>query len=222
MPPAATPTLLDEFSKGLWRENPVFVLVLGLCPSLAVTNSLINGVAMGGATLFVLLGSSILVSLLRKAIPKPVRIAAYIIIISTFVTIADFVLAAFLPEVHKQLGAFIALIVVNCMILGRAEAFASRHSVGPSVADALGMSAGFTAVLVVLGGMREILGNGTLGGVVLFGDRFEPWVVMKLPPGGFLGLGFLLVMLHMVKGRLERRKAQAVSPPDTPDLRRAA
>ncbi len=196
---------LDELVKGLWRENPVFIAVLGLCPALAVTNSLTNGLVMGLATTFVLVGSSLLVSLLRKVIPRPVRISVYIIIIATFVTTVDFVLAALMPVAHKQLGAFISLIVVNCLILGRQEAFSSRNSVGLALADALGMSGGFTLALALIGAVREVLGNGSLFGYPLFGEGFEPWVIMILPPGGFLTVGVLLVLFAWGQARLERR-----------------
>ena len=177
---------MQEFVKGLWRENPVFIAVLGICPALAVTNSAINALAMGLATTFVLVCSSILVSLLRNAIPKQVRITAFIVIIATFVTVIDFMLAAFFPDIHKALGAFIALIVVNCLILGRQEAFASKNRVSLSVLDALGMSLGFTFALLCIGMIREILGNGSLFDISLFGPSFEPWIIMILPPGGFL------------------------------------
>ncbi len=190
-----------EFVKGLWEENPVFIALLGLCPALAVTNSAINALAMGAATLFVLVGSSTLVSLMRHLIPKAVRVPLYVIIIATFVTVADFTLQALLPDVHKELGAFIALIVVNCLILGRQEAFASRNTVGLAVADALGMSIGFTFALFCVGAIREVLGAGSLFGVDIFGPNFEPWVVMILPPGGFLTLGFLLVLFAWIKER---------------------
>src|SRR5210317_1507365 len=183
----------EEFLKGLWKENPVFVAVLGMCPALAVTNTAINSLAMGLATTFVLVCSSILVSSLRKIIPKQVRITAYIIIIATFVTVVDFGLAAFTPYIHKELGAFIALIVVNCLILGRQEAFASKNTVGLAIMDALGMGLGFTFALFSIGVIREVLGNGSLFGASLFGDSFEPWVIMILPPGGFFALGFLLL-----------------------------
>lgn len=183
----------EEFLKGLWKENPVFVAVLGMCPALAVTNSAINALAMGLATTFVLISSSLLVSLFRNIIPKPVRITAFIVIIATFVTVVDLLLAAFAPIVHKELGAFIALIVVNCLILGRQEAFASKNRLFPALADAAGMSVGFTFALLCIGVIREVLGNGSLFGVGLFGEGFEPWVVMILPPGGFFALGFLLL-----------------------------
>jgi len=151
---------------------------------------------MGLATTFVLVNSSILVSSLRKAIPKQVRITSYIIIIATFVTVVDFLLSAFFPVIHKELGAFIALIVVNCLILGRQESFASKNKIGPAIADAAGMSAGFTFALLCIGVIREILGSGSLFGFDLFGASFEPWVVMVLPPGGFFALGFLLLFFN--------------------------
>lgn len=193
-----------EFLKGLWKENPVFVAVLGMCPVLAVTNTAINSLAMGLATTFVLVCSSILVSSLKNVIPKQVRITAYIIIIATFVTVVDFALAAFSPVIHKELGAFIALIVVNCLILGRQEAFASKNSVGLSILDALGMSLGFTFALLCIGIPREILGSGSLFNIDLFGAQFEPWVVMILPPGGFFMLGFLLLGFNWYKQRKKR------------------
>jgi electron transport complex protein RnfE len=196
-----------EFTKGLWKENPVFIAVLGLCPAMAVTNSLVNGLVMGLASTFVLVGSSFLVSLLRRVIPKPVRISVFIIIIATFVTTVDFLLAAFLPEAHKQLGAFISLIVVNCLILGRQEAFASRHRVGLSLADATGMALGFTLALVMIGAVRELLGSGSLAGVPIMGENYEPWAIMILPPGGFLTLGGLLTLFAWLAQRQAARTA---------------
>ncbi|MCP3868128.1 MAG: electron transport complex subunit E [Gammaproteobacteria bacterium] len=194
----------QEFVKGLWRDNPVFVQVLGMCPMLAVTNSAINALVMGGATLFVLIGSSFLVASLKKWIPKQVRISLYIIIIATFVTVADYSLLALMPGVHKELGAFIPLIVANCMILGRQEAFASRHGVRFAVLDAAGMALGFTLALFALGSVREILGNGSLFNIPLFGDTFEPWVIMILPPGGFITLGLILLVFNWAAVRKQR------------------
>ena len=194
----------QEFVKGLWRDNPVFVQVLGMCPMLAVTNSAINALAMGLATFFVLVGSSFLVSSLRQWIPRQVRISTYIIIIATFVTATDFTLQALVPTVHKELGAFIPLIVANCMILGRQEAFASKHSPRLAVVDAMGMASGFLFALFTLGSVREILGEGALFGVDLFGSSFEPWVIMILPPGGFLTLGVLLLLFSWIKQRKDR------------------
>jgi electron transport complex protein RnfE len=200
----------QEFVKGIWKENPVFVMVLGMCPMLAVTNTAMNAVAMAAATTFVLVGSSLLVSLLRKLIPKQVRISTYIIIIATFVTVADFTLEAYAPDRHRELGAFISLIVVNCLILGRQEAFASRHRTLVALADAAGMSIGFAFALLCLGATREILGFGTLFDYPLFGDNFEPWVIMVLPPGGFLMLGFILLFFNWLQERKATPRPQTL------------
>ena len=200
---AADNTAYEEMIKGIWRDNPVFVQVLGMCPMLAVTNSAINAVVMGLATFFVLVGSSFLVSAFKPWIPKQVRISLYIIIIATFVTVVDYSLLAMLPAIHKELGAFIPLIVANCMILGRQEAFASKNTVKFAVMDAVGISAGFMIALFSLGDVREILGVGALFGFDLFGPDFEPWVIMILPPGGFLTLGLLLLFFNWIT---ERRK----------------
>jgi len=190
---AKTPTPLSkEFLKGLWDDNPVLRMLLGLCPTLAVTNSAINGLAMGLATTFVLINSSIIISLLRKVIPHQVRIAGYIVIIATFVTVADKFLAAYLPEISNALGPYVPLIVVNCLILGRQEAFSSKNGVGRSIIDALGMGLGFIFVLVALGSIREILGSATLFNIQVLGDWFNPWMIMILPPGAFLTLGLLI------------------------------
>ena len=198
----------QEYIKGLWRDNPVFVQVLGMCPMLAVTNSAANALAMGLSTFFVLVGSSILVSSLRRWIPRQIRISTYIIIIATFVTATDFTLQALVPEIHKELGAFIPLIVANCMILGRQEAFAAKHSVRLALVDALGMASGFMIALFALGSVREILGEGALFGFDLFGPDFEPWVIMILPPGGFLTLGLLLLLFSWVQERKQRLLAR--------------
>jgi electron transport complex protein RnfE len=199
----------DEFIKGLWRENPVFVQVLGMCPVLAVSNTALNALAMGLATTFVMLMSNLLVSTLRNFIPKQVRIATYILIIATFVTIVDYAIEAISLDLHKSLGAFISLIVVNCLILGRAEAFASKNRVGHAVLDALGMGAGFTLALLCLGGVREVLGEGALFGVALFPDGFEPWIVMILPSGGFFTLAGWLLLINFMKQRREANAAGA-------------
>ena len=184
--------LSKEFLKGLWDDNPVLRMLLGLCPTLAVTNSAINGLAMGLATTFVLISSSIIISLLRKVIPHQVRIAGYIVIIATFVTVADKFLAAYLPEISIALGPYVPLIVVNCLILGRQEAFSSKNGVGRSIIDALGMGLGFVFVLIALGSIREILGSATLFNMQILGDWFNPWMIMILPPGAFLTLGLLI------------------------------
>ena len=194
----------DEFIKGLWKENPVFVQVLGMCPVLAVSNTALNALAMGLATAFVLVMSNIVVSSLRSFIPKQVRIATYILIIATFVTVVDYVIQAVSLDLYKALGAFISLIVVNCLILGRAEAFASKNTVARSIMDGLGMGVGFVFALFCLGAVREILGAGTLFGVQLFHDSFQNWVVMILPSGGFFTLAGWLLLFNW----LEQRKAK--------------
>lgn len=186
----------NEFLKGLWKENPVFVQVLGMCPTLAVTNTAMNGLAMGLATTFVLLMSNILVSSLRSVIPKQVRIASYILIIATFVTMTDYAIQAISVDLSKALGAFISLIVVNCLILGRAEAFASKNTIGKSMLDALGMGFGFVIGLLSLGTVREILGNGSIFGVPVFPASFQEWVIMILPPGGFFTLAMWLMFFN--------------------------
>jgi len=204
--------------RGVWQENPVLVTALGLCPTLAVTNSVANSLAMGVATFFVLLGSSILVSSVRKWVPGEVRISTYILIIATFVTVADMTLAALVPDIHKALGAFIALIVVNCIILGRQEAFASRNTVGRAALDAIGNSIGFVVALLLMGAIREVLGSGTFLGFPVFGPHFEPWVIMVLPPGGFLTLGVILLTLSAFQQWRQRPPAADAAEP----ARRAA
>lgn len=192
------------FTQGIWKENPVFVMLLGLCPVLAVTNTAMNALAMGLATTFVLLCSGVLVSLLRKVIPKQVRIASYIIIIATFVTIADYAIQAISLDLYRALGAFIQLIVVNCIILGRAEAYASKNPVVNAFVNALGMGVGFTIALLCLGGVREILGSGAFFGVDLFGPQFQPWAIFVLPPGGFFVLAFWLFLFAVIRKRQTR------------------
>ncbi len=201
------PRTADEFLKGLWRENPVFVQVLGMCPTLAVTNSVINAIAMGLATTFVLLMSNLLVSSLRKFIPKQVRIATYILIIASFVTVAEYIIQAISLDIHKALGAFISLIVVNCIILGRAEAFASKNTVKNSIMDALGMGAGFTFALLCLGVVRELLGSGSFLGISVFPENYEAWVVMILPGGGFFTLGAWLLFFNWLKERKAKKES---------------
>ena len=196
-------TRQEDVLRGIWRENPVLIQLLGLCPALAVTNTVKNSLAMGLATFFVMMGSSILISTCKGWIPKQVRISAYILVIATFVTIADLVLAAVVPDIHKALGAFIALIVVNCMILGRQEAFASKRPVGRAILDAVGTGTGFIIALVMMGGLREILGYGSFLEVPLFGPDFEPWIIFILPAGGFFALGFILLAFGWWTGRKE-------------------
>ena len=197
----------QDFIRGIWKENPVLVQLLGLCPTLAVTNTVANSLAMGIATFFVLLGSSILVAALKSFIPKEVRISAYILVIATFVTIADLVLNAVVPDIHKALGAFIALIVVNCIILGRQEAFASKNTVPRAILDAVGTGFGFFIALLMMGAVREVLGNGTFLGFRVMGAHFEPWVIMILPPGGFITLGIILLAIGWRKSKAEVRVA---------------
>jgi electron transport complex protein RnfE len=198
-------TPVEDLLRGVWRENPVLVQILGLCPTLAVTNSVANAVAMAAATFFVLVGSSFLVSLLKRFVPTEVRIATYVLIIATFVTVADMVLEALVPEIHKALGAFVGLIIVNCIILARQEAFASRNPVARSVLDAVGTGFGFTIAMLLMGTIREILGAGTFLGYHVLGKSFEPWVIFSLPPGGFLTLGFILLFLSWTQRRREIR-----------------
>lgn len=204
-------TNFDTMLKGLWKENPVFVQVLGMCPVLAVTNTVVNSLVMGLATLFVLVSSSILVSAFRNVIPKQVRIATYILIIATFVTVADYVIPAISLEVHRSLGAFVALIVVNCVILGRAEAFSSKNTIGRSVLDALGMGTGFTIALLCLGIVREVIGNGTFMDIPVLGPHYEPWVVMVLPGGAFFVLGAWLLLFAWLREKKDTRRRPATS-----------
>ncbi len=210
--PATTPTTpsTDEFIKGLWRENPVFVQVLGMCPVLAVTNTARNALAMGLATLFVLVGSNVVVSAMRRIVPKQVRIVTYILVIATLVTVVDYSIAALSLELHKALGAFISLIVVNCVILGRAEAFASKNGVWRSFLDGLGMGLGFTFALLCLGGVRELFGMGSLFGVPVLPAAWQDWVIMILPSGGFFTLaGWVLVVNRINRAHADRAAKEA-------------
>lgn len=188
--------LMSIIKNGLFRENPTFRLVLGMCPTLAVTTVATNGIGMGLTTTFVLMGSNMAISMLKKFIPEKVRIPAYIVIIATFVTIVKLLLEAFLPELNDALGIFIPLIVVNCIILARAEAFASKHTVAESLADGLGMGLGFTLSLTLLASIRELLGNGTIFGLPVTGSGFEPALIMVMAPGGFILLGLLLALIN--------------------------
>jgi len=187
-------TIGGEFAKGIWRENPVMVSMLGLCPTLAVTNSAINALFMGGATFGVLVASSFMISLIRNVVPKQVRIAVFILIIATFVSLVDRFFLAWFPEISKALGPYIPLIIVNCIILGRAESFASRNGPFRSLLDAAGMGVGALLVLLVMGMIRELLGTGNLFNVPLTGGMITPWIVMILPPGAFLTLGGLIFL----------------------------
>lgn len=205
---SATPaTPAQVLMRGVWRENPVLIQTLGLCSALAVTNAVANSLAMGLSTMFVLIGSSVIISACRRYIPSQVRISTYILVIATFVTVADMALEAVVPAIHRAMGPYIALMVTNCIVLGRQEAFASRQPLGRSVLDAIGSGTGFTLALLLMGIPRELLGSGSLLGYNVMGPSFEPWVVMVLPPGGFLMIGLLLI------GRTwwEQRTSHAVS-----------
>lgn len=193
--------LVKEFTKGLWQENAVFKLLLGMCPVLAVTTSAENGLGMGLASTFVLVCSNIVVALLRKLIPSKVRIPAFIIIIATFVTVVQLCMEAWVYDLYQSLGIFIPLIVVNCLILGRAEAYASKNPVVSSVADGLGMGIGFTLALFILGAVREVFGSGAILGFSLFGAGYQPFLLMILPPGAFITLGLLLAAMNKYEAR---------------------
>jgi electron transport complex protein RnfE len=194
-------SVVKEFTKGLWQELPPFRLVLGLCPTLAVTTAAKNGMGMGLATTFVLVFSNIIVSLVRKFVPSKVRIASYIVIIASFVVIVELLMQAYFYPLFKVLGIFIPLIVVNCIILGRAEAFASKNPVIHSFADGLGIGLGFTISLTILGSIREILGNGTIFGTNIMWSTFEPLQFMVKAPGAFVCLGFLLGLMNIISRR---------------------
>lgn len=194
-------SFVKEFSKGLVKENPAFSLLLGMCPALAVTTAAVNGLGMGLATTAVLVASNLLISMIRKIVPSKIRIPIYIVVIATFVTIVDMVMQAFVPGLHQVLGLFIPLIVVNCVILQRAEAFASSHGLLASVADGLGMGLGFTGALTILGSIREILGAGSIFGLQLFGAGFQPMLIMILAPGAFMTLGLLIALLNYLRSR---------------------
>jgi electron transport complex protein RnfE len=189
-------TLGQEFRKGFWRDNAVFRLLLGLCPALAVTTSAENGLGMGLATTFVLVCSNIVVSSLRKFIPAKVRIPSFIVVIASFVTVVQLCMEAYFYNLHKALGIFIPLIVVNCLILGRAEAFASKNRLAPAIADGVGMGLGFTLALFVLGAVRELFGSGSLFGYAVFGPEYQPLLLMILPPGAFIAMGLLLAAMN--------------------------
>ena len=197
-------SFISAFFNGLIKENPTFVLMLGMCPTLAVTTGVINGIGMGLSTTAVLICSNIVISLLRKFIPNKIRIASYIVIVAGFVTVVEMLLKAYLPSLSQSLGIYIPLIVVNCIILGRAEAFASKNPVGASDGDGLGMGLGFTCALTLIGSVREILGAGTFAGHALFGSGFQPVSIMILPPGAFLTLGILLAIINSIGRKVKK------------------
>jgi Na+-translocating ferredoxin:NAD+ oxidoreductase subunit E len=197
--------LLKDFVKGLWQQNPIFRLLIGMCPTLAVTTQAENGLAMGLATSFALISSSFFISVFRKLIPKEIRIPSFIVIIATFVTIVDLYLKAYFPALSRALGPYVPLIIVNCLILGRQEAFASKNPTYRALADALGMGAGFTLALLILSVTREILGLGTVFGLAVMPLFFETWAIMLTPPGAFLSLGILLGIVNLIDRYLSRR-----------------
>lgn len=196
----------SAFFNGLIKENPTFVLMLGMCPTLAVTTGVVNGIGMGLSTTAVLICSNIVISMLRKFIPNKIRIASYIVIVAGFVTVVEMLLKAYLPSLSQSLGIYIPLIVVNCIILGRAEAFASKNGVVSSLFDGLGMGLGFTAALTLIASVREILGAGTFAGISLFGEGFQPASVMILPPGAFLTLGILIAIINSISKKVKKSK----------------
>lgn len=200
---------MAELVKGIYRENPVFRLALGLCPSLAVSTSVENALGMGAAATFVLLGSNITISLIRKFVPAKVRIPCYIVVIASFVTTVELVMGAYLPELAKSLGIFLPLIVVNCIILGRAEAFASKHGVGLSIMDAVGMGIGFTLAITLIGAIREVLGDGKLMGYMVFGPHYQPVLLMILAPGAFITIGLLMGYFNVLDARMKARSEAA-------------
>lgn len=189
------------FLNGLFKENPTFVLFLGMCPTLAVTTAAVNGLGMGLSTMAVLVCANVFISLLRKFIPDKVRIAAYVVVIASFVTIVEMVLKAYAPSISESLGLYIPLIVVNCIILGRAEAFASKNGFVKSAVDGLGMGLGFTAALCIIGSIRELLGAGSIFGFPIFGNGFQPMTIMILPPGAFLTLGLIVMVINIVSSK---------------------
>jgi len=190
---------LKYFTNGLLKENPTFVIVLGTCPTLAITTAAINGLGMGAATTFVLVFSNLIIALLKNYIPDKVRIAAFIVVIATFVTIVDLVMKAYTPDLYKALGIFIPLIVVNCIILGRAEAFAQKNKVIPAVLDGLGMGLGFTLAITLMGSIREILGNGSIFNFKLLGENASTILIFILPPGAFVTYGLLIAIMNRIK-----------------------
>ncbi|MBW6513558.1 MAG: electron transport complex subunit E [Candidatus Syntrophosphaera sp.] len=190
---------MAQLTKGIIKENPIFVIVLGLCPTLAVSTSVNNAIGMGAAATFVLVCSNLIISLIKNVTPAKIRIPVYIVVIASFVTIVDMMMAAYVPDLHRSLGLFIPLIVVNCIILGRAEAFASKNNVLNSLADGIGMGLGFTLALVVVATFREILGNGTWLNIRVMPNAYDPMLMAILAPGAFITLGFLMAAMNMLK-----------------------
>ncbi|MDR1101836.1 MAG: electron transport complex subunit E [Clostridiales bacterium] len=196
---------LKVLTNGIIKENPTLVLLLGMCPTLATTTGVINGLGMGISAAVVLVMANIAISLVRKFIPSKIRIASFVVIIAGFVTMVDMLLKAYFPSISASLGIFIPLIVVNCIILARAESFASKNTWAASAMDGLGMGAGFTLALVLLASVREIAGNGSFAGIPLFGDNFSPALVFLLPPGGFIAFGVLLAVINFFRAKKEAK-----------------
>ena len=192
---------LKYFTRGFFKENPTFVLVLGTCPTLAVTTAAMNGIGMGLATTFVLVFSNLFVALLKNVIPDKGRIAAFVVLIATFVTIVDLIMKAYTPDLYKTLGIFIPLIVVNCIILGRAEAFAQKNQVYHAILDGLGMGLGFTLAITLMGSIREVLGNGSIFDIRLMSQEAKTILIFILPPGAFLTYGYLIAIMNRIKSR---------------------
>jgi Na+-translocating ferredoxin:NAD+ oxidoreductase subunit E len=193
-----------SFTSGLWKLNPVLYLLLGLCPLLAVSSAVKDGLGMGVAVIFVLTGANVTISIIRKLVPPHVRIPVFIVIIATFVTVVDYSLAAFSPQLHKNLGVYLPLMVVNCIILGRAEAFASKNNIINSALDGLGMGLGFTIAIFVISVIRELLGQGTFMGINILGENYTPFLIMIMPPGAFLVMGFLVALKNGIERRLQK------------------
>lgn len=204
----------STLTNGIIRENPAFRLILGMCPLLAVTTAAFNGIGMGLASTFVLISSNILISLLRNVISPKVRIPSYIVIIASFTTFVQMLTQAFLPDLYSALGIYLSLIVVNCLIMGRAEAFASKNPVGLAALDGLSMGLGFTLALFIMGGIREIIGNGTIFGIQFLGESFEPMALAIMPPGGFLIFGLLIALINKFQKVSENIKNREKSPTD--------
>ncbi|NLB62374.1 MAG: electron transport complex subunit E [Clostridiales bacterium] len=201
--------LIKTFTNGILSENPTFRLVLGLCPTIAITTTLENSIGMGLATTFVLIGSNLVIALLKDFIPDKIRIPAFVVVICTFVTMIELLMKAYLPALNKSLGIFIPLIVVNCIILARAEAFASKNPILPSVVDGLGMGIGFTFSLSIIGSIREIIGNGTILGIHIMPASFNPMMVFALAPGGFITLGLTLGIINAITNKMAKKREES-------------
>lgn len=203
--------LIKHLKEGIITNNPTFVQLIGMCPTLGVTTNAINGLAMGLATAAVLVGSNLAISLIKKIVPDEIRIPVFVVVIATFVTAVGMIIEAYQPELNKSLGLFIPLIVVNCLILGRAEAFASKSSPVESIFDGIGMGLGFTIALTILGSIREILGSGALFGKLIMGTSFQPSIMFILPPGAFFVLGLLIGIINKVNNSKSKKEAESIN-----------